>query len=127
MTRTKKAIRKVVLVLISLLTLLLIWKSFIFCVETAKNGGADDYKMIFIANPFFFFLLGIIRFFTTRKLGLNPIYRIQDFINGIIILIPLFINNLKDSMNLGIILSLSIILFIAVETIYLLFKKFDPC
>jgi hypothetical protein len=30
-------------------------------------------------------------------------------------------------MNLGIILSLSIILFIVVETIYLLFKKFDPC
>ena len=117
---------KVILTLISLLGLLLMWKSFNLCVEISKDGGADDYKMIFIADPFFFFLIGCVRLLSTRKLGLNLIYRFQDFICGVIILIPLFVDLLQNSANLGIALSLLIILFNVVETTYIFFKNFDP-
>jgi len=101
--------------------------TFTNCVELAKNGCANDSKMIFIATPFILTVSGIIRLLVSKGLNFNLVYRIHDFICAFLIIIPLFINNAVGSMNIGIFLSLITIVFILVETIYSLLKRTSYC
>lgn len=115
--------RKIILLILSGITLYLSGWTFYVCVELARTGCANDSKMIFISTPTIFIVVGIIRALTTINTKVNLLYKIHDFICGILIFIPLFINDVTDSMNIGVLLCLLVIIFILTEVLYLLFKK----
>ena len=116
-------IRKIILLILSGITLYLSGWTFYNCVELARTGCANDSKMIFILTPSIFIVAGIIRVLTTKNTKVNLLYKIQDFICGILLFIPVFVNDATDSMNLGVLMCLLVIIFIFIEAVYMLFKK----
>jgi hypothetical protein len=116
-------IRKIILLILSGITLYLSGWTFNICIELARTGCANDSKMIFILTPTIFIIVGIIRAMTTKNTRVNLLYKIHDFICGILMFIPLFINDATDSMTLGVLLCLLVIIIIFAEIFYLLFKK----
>ena len=119
----KMTIKKIILLVLSGLTIYLACWAFDICLELSRTGCANDSKMTFILFPFLFMIAGIIRILISIKTTLNLLYRIQDFLCGLLIFIPLFVNDARDSMTLGTIMCLIIILFVLVEVLYLLFRK----
>ena len=116
-------IKKIILLVLSGLTLYLSCWTFDICLDLSRTGCANDSKMIFILTPLIFIISGIVRILITTKTSLNLLYRIHDFLCGLLIFIPLFINDATDSMNIGALLCLLVIIFILAEVFYLLFKK----
>ena len=119
----KMNITKISHLLLSGITLYTTGWTFISSAEFAKSGCADDSKLIFFLVPFLFIIVGIIRILTTRKKKFNFLYKIHDFICGLLILIPLYVNGTTESMNIGIFMSLVAIVIILSGICYLLFKK----
>jgi hypothetical protein len=116
-------IKKIILLVLSGLTLYLSYWTFDICLGLSRTGCANDSKMIFILTPLMFMIAGIFRILISIKTTVNLLYRIQDLLCGLLIFIPLFVNDARDSMTLGTIMCIIIIIFVLVEVLYLLFRK----
>lgn len=114
-----KLIIKILLTILSLISLFFVGWEVYFCYFWSQNDGSNEYKMIFIIIPPILFLVGIIRILISRNLNLKLSYLIQDFICAILLFLPLFINDSIKSMSFG-------TLFSSIAFIFLVVKIFHP-
>ncbi len=114
-----KQTKKIILTILSIISLIFIGCGVCYCYFWSQNDGSNELKIIFIFIPPILFLIGIIRLIITRNLNLNLYYIIQEFICALLLVIPLFINDSVKSMSFG-------TFFGSIAFIFIIVKIFHP-
>lgn len=105
---------------LSVLIIIVFALCIIECIEALIYGCASDSKLVFAVVSFLLILVGILRVFILFKIKLSLLIKCQDFFYIIFLLPLIYVESIRISMGLGILL---FILFIIISVMSIFITK----